>query len=253
MIFEQENLSMQLLDVMYFDESGLVVRTKERPFCALSLRIEGDTEIVLKNHTAVRLGTHDLAFFPEELGYVRRAKRDRMIVFHFTVQGHEGREIEVLHHFRYDTMLPLFEEALCVWQERAPGYRYRAAALLYRIFAEIRSGMDAGKSKISSTVAEALEKIAGRYRDPALTVAGLAAEAHMSETYFRRLFQKDLGISPKQYLDVLRMERAKELLNAGYDTVSAVAEKVGFRDSKNFATAFKKTFGYPPSKQHYEL
>jgi transcriptional regulator GlxA family with amidase domain len=49
------------------------------------------------------------------------------------------------------------------------------------------------------------------------------------------------------------MERAKSLLNAGYDPVSSVAEKVGFRDAKNFATAFKKQFGYPPSRQRYEF
>lgn len=74
----------------------------------------------------------------------------------------------------------------------------------------------------------------------------------MSDTYFRRLFRRDLGVSQKQYLNDLRLEHAQALLNAGYYTIADVAEMVGFRDSKNFATAFKKSFGYPPSAQTYE-
>ena len=64
--------------------------------------------------------------------------------------------------------------------------------------------------------------------------------------------ERETGVTPKRYLIDLRLEHAQSLLNAGYDTVAAVAEKVGFGDAKNFATAFKKRFGYPPSKQTYE-
>ena len=79
----------------------------------------------------------------------------------------------------------------------------------------------------------------------------MAAYLHISETYLRRIFQGEMGVSPKKYLMTLRMNRAKSLLNAGYDPVNVIAEKVGFRDAKNFATAFKKQFGYPPSMQRY--
>ena len=42
------------------------------------------------------------------------------------------------------------------------------------------------------------------------------------------------------------------VLNAACYPVTTVAEKTGFSDPKNFATAFKKAFGYPPSKQSYD-
>ena len=84
-----------------------------------------------------------------------------------------------------------------------------------------------------------------------MTVSLVAKHLYISETYLRRIFQQEKGVSPKQFITSLRLERAKALLNAGYDPVGVIAEKVGFRDAKNFATAFKKAFGYPPSRQNY--
>ena len=251
MIFEKNNLQLQLFDVLSFDDYDSLTRTKARSFCALSLRIEGDTEIDIKNET-IRLTSRDLAFFPANLSYLRRSRRDRMIVFHFGVQNCVAYELEILHDFEYDRLLPLFSEALTVWREKKPGYYYRASALLYSIFAEIRAGFADAGERISPPIASALREISEGYADPSLSVEALAGRAHMSDAYFRRLFKRETGVTPKRYLIDLRLEHAQSLLNAGYDTVAAVAEKVGFGDAKNFATAFKKRFGYPPSKQTYE-
>lgn len=250
MIFEQDNLQFQLLDVMSFNDQTCSSRTRERPFCALSLRIEGDTEIDLKNKT-LQLRSRDLTFFPANLSYLRRAKYDRMIVFHFNIQNFVAYELEVLHDFEFEIMLPLFEAALLEWHDKKPGYRYRAAALLYRVFAEIRTHFDDNSENASPPISAALTYIVKNYADSSLSVERLAEMSHMSDTYFRRLFKRSLGVSPKRYINDLRLEHAQSLLNAGYDTIAAVAEKVGFRDSKNFSTAFKKSFGYPPSQQTY--
>lgn len=251
MIFDHDELQLQLLDVLYFDDRAPVaMRTRARPFCALSLRINGDASIDLKNET-VSLKTHDLAFFPANVGYMRRARRDNMIVFHFNITNCVTYELEVLHEFEFETLLPMFEEALSEWQRREPGYRYRAAAILYRVFAAIRERLGEKPEQISPPISAALETISGKLSDVSLSVAGLAEAAHMSETWFRKQFRRDMGVSPKKYITDLRLEHAQSLLNAGYDTVAGVAEKVGFRDAKNFATAFKKRFGYPPSAQSY--
>lgn len=136
------------------------------------------------------------------------------------------------------------------WNRRDPGYQYRTAAILYRIFGVLQGG-GAKPEKRNNLVRQAEKLMSEQYPEPSLTVSDVAERIHISETYLRRIFRQELGVSPKQFLNNLRMDRAKALLNAGYDPVSVVAEKVGFRDSKNFATAFKKQFGYPPSQQRY--
>ena len=251
MIFEQENLQLQLLDVLYFNESSVAMRTRPRPFCAISLRLEGETEIELP-HGKIRLVSHDLAFFPANLGYMRRTRNERKIAIHFNILNCVPYNIEVVHDYRYDILFPMFEEAIRLWEERRAGFRYRTCALLYNIFAEVRARENLPVNTYSSSVTTALSLIAEKYADPAFTVTALAEAVHMSETTFREKFRTEVGRNPKQYLTDFRLEHAQTLLNAGYDTVSAVAEKVGFRDPKNFATAFRHAYGYPPSAQHYD-
>ena len=251
MFFDQENLQFQLLDVLLFQEKNVAYRTAARPHCALSLRLNGDTDLEFKNQT-IHVRSHDLAFFPPDLSYIRRARYDDMIVFHLNlIQGELPEGVEVLHDYKFEILQPLFESALREWTEGGPGYQYRTSASLSRIFGELASANEKKTEKRSPVVTEALAYIGEQYTDPSLTVERVAAYLHISETYLRRIFQGEMGVSPKKYLMTLRMNRAKSLLNAGYDPVNVIAEKVGFRDAKNFATAFKKQFGYPPSMQRY--
>lgn len=197
--------------------------------------------------------TGDLAIFPPDATYIRRTRRDEMIVFHFKViQGTPPARLEVLHGCNSASLHPLFEKALAEWKQKKPGYRYRTIGYLYRIFGELQGAKQTG-TPLTPTLQKAILWMQEHYQDSEATIERAAGDLHISGTYLRRMFQQELGESPKRYLSRLRMEHAKTLLNAGYDSVEAVAEKVGFRDGKNFATAFKKEFGYPPSMQRYGI
>lgn len=251
MIFDHDTLQFTLYDVLYFDESDVTTRIKERAFCALSLRFSADTDIMTKARTH-HLTDGDLTFFPANLAYTRKSKHDRMIVFHFAVQNYVSYDVEVLSGMA-EECAGIFTSAFDEWRRKAPGYQYRVSAMLYELFAKLHAGRTASGDHVrySETVARAIGIMKAHYADPSLSIASLAADAHMSDTYFRRIFGREVGVSPKQYLTDLRFERAQSLLNAGYDTVASVAEKTGFGDAKNFATAFRRRFGYPPSGQKY--
>jgi len=252
MIFEQNNLNFQLLDVLYFDNSEVLMHTQARSFCALSLRIDSEATIDFRNKR-IHLTSRDLTFFPSDFGYIRRSKRDKMIVFHFYLSNYVSFEPEILHDFKFEKLLPLFEEALQIWNEKNPGYRFRVNAILYTIFAETCIDFASKDRVITPVISSALSYINENYSDSTLNIESIAAYTHVSSSYLRRVFNRDIGISPKQYITDLRFEHAKSLLNAGYDTVASVAEKTGFCDTKNFSTAFKKRYGYPPSKQSYSF
>jgi AraC-like DNA-binding protein len=65
-------------------------------------------------------------------------------------------------------------------------------------------------------------------------------------TLFRR-FRKRYGLAPKEYLDRVRLEHARELLTQGGCTVREAAARCGYRDAAYFARACRKRFGHPPS------
>lgn len=68
--------------------------------------------------------------------------------------------------------------------------------------------------------------------------------------YLRKLFKKEMGITPLEYMTSLRMKKAETLLSAMWSreyTVSEVAQMCGFEDALYFSRVFKKTYGCSPS------
>ncbi len=86
-----------------------------------------------------------------------------------------------------------------------------------------------------------------------LTVSSLAQKYHFSEKHFRYLFAKVIGISPKKYIEKVKMEYAYGLLKNTSLTISEIAEKLGFSSVRHFVTYFKKNYQITPSKCRKEI
>lgn len=76
-------------------------------------------------------------------------------------------------------------------------------------------------------------------------VSEIASAVFVSDSYVYQLFQKKLGISPKKYVNVQRLQLAKEYICAG-EQPSTVYLKCGFKDYSAFFRAYKALFGYAP-------
>lgn len=109
----------------------------------------------------------------------------------------------------------------------------------------VASGADSMPAPTSAIVKRGVAFINERYASP-LTRWQLAEAVNASEDYLTRLFRKELSIAPWEYLTRLRVERAKELLAAGSDSVAVVGARVGFPDQAYFSRVFKKVTGRSP-------
>ena len=76
----------------------------------------------------------------------------------------------------------------------------------------------------------------------------IADEVHVSEDYLTRVFKKELGLSPWDYLNRYRVWLAGTLLRNTGMSVNEVAEATGFQDQAYFCRVFKKIRGYSPSR-----
>lgn len=79
-----------------------------------------------------------------------------------------------------------------------------------------------------------------------LTVSALAARAAMSPRHFARLFRTEVGITPAAYVESLRIEAARRLLESSDLTVAEVARQVGFRSEAVLHRAFARTVRTTP-------
>src|SRR5256885_15291430 len=84
-------------------------------------------------------------------------------------------------------------------------------------------------------------------RSPPKTPRRQVAKAvGMSEDYLSRLFNRELGLSPWDYLNRLRIQHAKERPRESDDSIQVVARRVGFHDRAYFSRTFRKLTGLSP-------
>jgi AraC-like DNA-binding protein len=76
----------------------------------------------------------------------------------------------------------------------------------------------------------------------------LADSVGLSRRYLSRLFKKYTGLSLKEYITRLRMERALYLLTEYPFNITRISELVGYSDIYYFSKVFKQHFGWPPSE-----
>ena len=82
-----------------------------------------------------------------------------------------------------------------------------------------------------------------------LTLAELARFCAVSPEHFSRLFKRETGVGFRDYLNLLRLQRAEQLLKQQRDrSVAQIAAECGFGDSNYFSVKFKKMYGISPKQ-----
>ncbi len=79
-----------------------------------------------------------------------------------------------------------------------------------------------------------------------IRVNNLARKAAMSRRTFERRFKSATGETPLQYLQRVRIEKAKMLLEQGDDSFEQITDRVGYEDSSSFRRVFQKYTGLQP-------
>jgi AraC-like DNA-binding protein len=79
-------------------------------------------------------------------------------------------------------------------------------------------------------------------------VSDVAKHCHVSREHLTRLFQKECGCSPYQYIVQKRMEKAKRLLKTSKINCKGLSELCGFESATQFSTVFKRLLGMTPLK-----
>jgi transcriptional regulator GlxA family with amidase domain len=89
--------------------------------------------------------------------------------------------------------------------------------------------------------------------DGDLSVDALARRAGMSPRHFARIFRDETGTTPAAFVEALRVEAARRLLETSDRTVSAVAAAVGLRHAETLHRAFLRRLGTTPDRyrQHF--
>ncbi len=106
------------------------------------------------------------------------------------------------------------------------------------------------KSEFSAPVEQIRSLILRNYAQLDFALDEAVRQMPFHYDYLRKLFKKEMGITPLEYMTSLRMKKAESLLSTMWTreySVAEVARMCGFDDALYFSRVFKKTYGCAPS------
>ena len=181
---------------------------------------------------------------PQGASYILHADRDGIFpVINFTINDNVRiDEIFSIPLRNQEPYFRLFEKLQEV--PYTPRNRFRRLELMYGILRLLTE-----ESLIETPMLkQALWYIENNYRDNTLTNQILAEQVHVSEVYLRQLFQRELNTTPKQYILLLRMKLACQMLDESDATVTEIAAYCGFSSIYHFGRAFQRAMGMTPTE-----
>jgi len=148
----------------------------------------------------------------------------------------------------------IFRELIRLTVQQPADYEPRASALLSALLTELFASRietlplpDAGidPTRLSEPTRIALAMISRYYMQPK-TVKGLAAEIGLSRFHFCRMFHRETGFTPSEYLSLYRLDAARTLLGTTDKPIQQVARSVGIPNVENFSKLFRQRHGLSP-------
>ncbi len=178
----------------------------------------------------------------------------RFIFADFKFVSAAPREYDIFEMQNVRGIESIFRRMLEKWRQRRAAAEEDCLALLYSVYAEIIRSESAAYVPLSkrSRLESAVQYISDNFTNEELTVEKVADSAGMSESHFRRLFKSVYRLSPIKYINLMRIERAKELIRYTSDSFSQIATDVGFANVYYFSRIFKKEVGCTPSEYREE-
>lgn len=239
MIYNFEKLTFNVLSAAKFTHTDGFFRVKGRPYSALSLRTGGTGTFYADGKSFLSV-PGDVLFIPAYTDYEVRYKKSSSTVIHLIDCSYNRAENISSAN---SAMLRLCFDEL---SENNGKFNIQKS-LLYKILGILESSQKSHDTDLQSCI-EFMEQ---NFTDPQITVADICKNAHISESTLNRKIRDCLGVSCKQYITNLRLNKAVDMLICGNFSVKQISYQCGFNDEKYFSRLIKSKYGTSPS--HFRL
>ena len=247
-----ENIGIKIREVCLMSWDVASVSVAARPYHALAFRICGGAFF---SHENLMSSTNagDVFYMPANYSYdaIYQGKNEILVV-HFESDFISEMENYKLNNSHMISML--FNRLYEIWNKKEEGYYYSALAVLCNILENISvQQSNSWSNETIKAFEDVVEYIEENYTSNEISVKEMVEKAHMSNTYFRKLFFNKFKMTPSKYLTYKRLTYSEKLLSTGKYSIRQVAEMSGFGDVKYFSRVVKKEYGVPPSKLYCHI
>ena len=138
-----------------------------------------------------------------------------------------------------------FEDIRKCLRKKGPTDNAVLGALVFRLLTEAATQNTAGP-RVRETLSAALRYIDNQFSIPTLTRDKAAAAAGVSVVALGKLFRSGMGTTAGKYITLMRLDKARHLLEFSELTVAQIAEQCGFSTGSYFTKVFRTHVGRTP-------
>lgn len=145
----------------------------------------------------------------------------------------------------------IIRSTLEIMRERRDYYQESAREMITALLLQIAGINNHAANKESrspvncSQITSALDYIADYYYED-IKIPVLADICHLSETHFRRVFHESMNMTPIDYVNLVRIQMACEIMSNSNETMTGIAQQVGYTAISTFNRNFKRFVGVSP-------
>ncbi|MBQ7039874.1 MAG: helix-turn-helix transcriptional regulator [Clostridia bacterium] len=141
----------------------------------------------------------------------------------------------------------LFSNAERKWRTKKTGYYPECLSLFYNLISLfLNQEINYLTLESFKAIIDATEYLHHNFTDNTLRVDKLAKMSGISTKHFETLFFRKFSMTPKEYIILLKIEKAKELLQNQQLLIGDIAIMLGYSDIYHFSKIFKSKTGYSP-------
>lgn len=156
----------------------------------------------------------------------------------------KSRNLQVVIH-NLDRIYKMFKESKSISEPSISNH-------ITNILTELLLSNNTSSNAVTIALEDTISYINEHFAD-ALTLESLAKRTSLSPYYFTRVFTKETGMPPHQYIILSRINSAKFLLKTSSLTIKEIAYSCGFASESNFCYTFKKWEKVTPSDYRFSV
>lgn len=186
-----------------------------------------------------------LEFLPEVFGHFEDYLDVGCSLTPLSIFSSANRLIKIVNNVR---IMRAIQRIVTEMNTRNKYYEHLVVMYYAELLILIYRHMDETYFPLSSnnTMRKAINYIREHYKDD-ISIGDVAEEACIGERYLRKIFSQHLNLSPVDYLNQIRINKAIELLRITELSVKEVCFECGFRSPQYFSRIFKQLVGVSPS------
>ena len=264
-LLQLRNFDVYAKQIHYINEdimsNGKVFKRKEPKYAhSFVYVIDGKASYDFSDGSQIIVNKDNLLFLKQGSRYDITALSDK---YHYTyidfdLEHEDDNKFENKIYINNAKMVKSIFEKLCtIWIYKQSGYLLDSRILLYNIIRQIIRAKTRSNTPLKKygRIERSVTYLEKNYMKWDMSIEQLAELSEISISQFRKIFKEIYSISPLSYLNMLRIDRSKDLLKNTGLTITEISEQLGYPDVYSFSKQFKKETGSSPShfRRNHEL